>query len=649
MDTEIFYDLVYLSLKYLDNYKNILTIMFSVCFGALLFIGINPLTTKEDAPTGEKVFAAIRRVMVLIVLVVTPLIYLYVYIFSQYVTGDKEYFKYFLKTTVYGFKGAWAFYAAIVIGALTLRFTAARVIEPYVSYLIRKYRVKQNSGKLSDIRTEFETLKSKNYDPRKYFKEGYMFLGLDENNKPIYETDDDFKSRHIKIVGPTQTGKGVIQGLIIYQSIMKGWITGFFDIKPDDYIYSIMCKACKDFGRPEPIVVDLNGIGPGSYNMFTNGNKRDILSRIQAAVNVNEKGTNADFYNANERSLMIDIQEHFDGNLKTLEQLLLGNLPSGEKKPEYYEITQKSRAYVKEMKSHKPLNPKKGRGFNIDKTLETGAVFYIRGSITDKLVKKAQTIMLMDMIQSVLRIGKQDKHFYLAIDEVKFIVSDMLSTGLSTVLSKGMNISVAYQTRSNLMSLEDTTLNAKAIASEVEVNTLTTLTYKAADDETAKWAAGLTGTINKAVVRSEGVEYGKLGAEKYTGQKQVHYEQEELIPMNRMKRLPRRTGVLIRPDSLAQIIHTCWIPLEKHEFRDIAKKDNSENKKTTELDAITIADEKLKNEDFENSNREEDIIIYSRTENKNTGKKSGNKKRRTPGNKEKEYTLKDFMQESGLE
>lgn len=676
MNTDFIYDLMYRSLEFIENNKIILTAIFSGSIGGLLFLGIVPLTTKEDATTGEVFSALTRRALLLTLFIFLPLILLYVYFFSTKLTGNSDYFRYFFKETIYGFRGSWALYVAILAGTLTFKFSMERIIEPYLSYLIRKYRVRQSSEKLSDIRSEFGRLKSKNYDPRKYFKDGYMFLGLDEDNKPIYETDEDFKTRHIKFIGPTQTGKGVIQGLIIYQSILKGWCVGFFDIKPDDFIYSIMCKACKEAGRPLPVVVDLNGAGPGSYNMFTNGTSRDIVSRIQAAVNVIDKGTSADFYSAEERALMIDIEEHFDGSLKTLEQLLLGKMPNGESRPEYYDMTKKSRAYVKEMKGHKPINPKKGRGFNVDKTLKANAVFYIRGSITDKLIKKAQTIMLMDIIQSVIRLGKRDTHFYLAIDEVKFIVSDMLSTGLSTVLSKGMNMSVAYQTPSNLLNLEDSTLNAKAIKSEIEVNTLTTLSYRAADDETAEWAAGLTGTRNKSVIRSEGVDYGRMGAEKYTGQKQMHQEQEELIPMNRMKALPIRAGALMRPNCLAVVLFTCWIPLNAEEFIDIVKEPNKNKEATDGEDdesthtlgaeaqinpvkhqqttqggkddnTITLAADAQVKRDDDSAKEEGAIIVYGR-ERKAEKPHNESSRMASTDKSNDDYSLKDFLKEAGI-
>ncbi len=649
------------SIVFINDHKNYLTGTFLCGISGLIFLGLVPLKIQEDGSNLDAINVILRRFLLFISFIILPIFIFYVYAMSNKLFGSNQFFKAFFEETVIGFEGSYFLYAAVFTATFTIKFTYNRVVIPRWSAFIRKYRIKQNDNELSDIRSELSQMQSKDYDPRKYFKNGFMFFGLDDNDQPIYETDDDFKKRHMKFVGPSQTGKGVIQGLIIYQVIIKGWVCGFFDIKPDDFIYSIMCKACKDAGRPTPVVVDLNGVGPGSYNMFTNGTDRDILSRIQAAVNVNEKGTNADFYNANERSLMIDIQEFFDGSLKTLEKLLKGDLPNGEKKPEYYDITQKSRAYVKEMKSHKPLNPKKGRGFSVDKTLQAGAVFYVRGSITDKLVKKAQTILLMDIIQSVIRLGKQKEHFYLAIDEVKFIVSDMLSTGLSTVLSKGMNMSVAYQTPANLLSLEDTTLNAKAIKSEIEVNTLTTLSYRAADDETAEWAASLTGTTNKTIVKSEEIDYDTAGAETYTGRKQTTKEQEELIPPNRMKALPIRCGALMRPNALAKVVYTCWIPLAPEDVVDIIPKTlkeepeaQQEPEEPIEPEAQQEPEEPMEPEAQQEpeepmepeAQQEPELLVYSRT---STDTEGGVRRHKKNKDKKGDMSIEDFLKEAGIE
>ncbi|WP_166426112.1 TraM recognition domain-containing protein [Paraglaciecola sp. 20A4] len=613
MDTSALYASIDYALGFIDTYHQYIRLMFATGLGFLIFFGIHPLQSKDDATTGEFLAVIIRRISLLLILVIFPAFMFVMYLVTKKVYGNTEYFGWFFENTIYGFKGSWALYLALFIGTVTFRVFSLRVIAPNISKFVRKYRVRQSNSKMSDIRAEINNLKTKDFITLDYIKDGQMLIGLDSNEKPVYISDAEFKTMHLKLIGPTQVGKGVLQGVILYQSIVKGWTTGFFDIKPDKFIYSIMCKACKDAGRPQPIVVDLNGVGPGSYNMFSNGTDRDIMSRLQVAVNINEKGTSADFYSAEERALLMDVYKYFDGSLATLERLLLGKLPNGQNKPEYYDVTKKSRAYVKEMRSHKPLNPAKNKGFNVDRSINEGAVFYIRGSITDKLVRKAQTIMLMDIIQSALRIGDIGRHFYLAIDEVKFIVSDMLATGLSTVLSSNMNMSVAFQTPNNLLNLEDSTLNAKAIKSEVETNTLVTFCYRAEDEETADWAAKQSGTRNKVTIRAEDIDYDKMGAEKYTGRKQTQREQEEFIPKNRFLALPPRAGVLMRPNNLAQIVYTCWVPLAPEEMKSIVRTTTKEPSRATQQ---------------VNKNRSED--------------------KDTTDNSDADYGLDDFMNEAGI-
>lgn len=556
---------IYQALKFLDQNILLLRLIISFFIVSIIFLGVFPLSMKEtdeEKKAIEYFFIALRRINIIFFALVIPGFILCIFVFSNYVTGNYKYAQAFI-SDLFSFKDSvWTLYVGIILLSYTFKIIWYRSIKPNLSNFTRKHSVQQSAEQLSDVRKEVGLLKTKSFDPEKYFKDGYMFIGLDENDKPVYESDEDFKSRHYKIIGPSQVGKGVSQGVIIAQAILKGWTTGFFDVKPDDYIYSIMCKMCKKAGRPLPIVVDLNGKGKGSYAPFANGSKREILSRLQSALNINDTGTNADFYSANERIAIMDIINTFDGDLFKL----MSNLNSDE---DTAKMTQKSRAYLKEMMMHKPLNPKKGRGFNVRKTLDAKAVFYIRGSVSDPLVKKAQTLLLMEIVQTVLSGRKGETHFYLAVDELKFLVSDIVAAGLSTVLSKGMNMSVAFQSLDNLLNLDDKSLNASAIRSEVITNTLITLLYRAADTETADWGAKMSGTINKEVSRSEEVDRDKYGGEQYTGRKQNHKEQEYLLPENRLMNLPPMICGLYRPNSLAMTVFTSFVRLGEGEQIDI--------------------------------------------------------------------------------
>ncbi|ORZ44246.1 triK protein, partial [Klebsiella pneumoniae] len=96
-------------------------------------------------------------------------------------------------------------------------------------------------------------------------------MGLNPDDEPIYVSDEEFKSKNLKILGATQTGKGVIQQVLIDQAIWKGWGVWFFDQKPDDFIYSVMVQSCKDWNKPLPVILDLTGESIGSYAPFEHG------------------------------------------------------------------------------------------------------------------------------------------------------------------------------------------------------------------------------------------------------------------------------------------------------------------------------------------------------------------------------------------
>ncbi len=70
-------------------------------------------------------------------------------------------------------------------------------------------RITQETDKLVDAREEVLKLKAKDFEPEKYFVEGKIFYGLDENDQPIYFDLKEFFTTHHAILGPTSYGKSV--------------------------------------------------------------------------------------------------------------------------------------------------------------------------------------------------------------------------------------------------------------------------------------------------------------------------------------------------------------------------------------------------------------------------------------------------------
>jgi hypothetical protein len=172
----------------------------------------------------------------------------------------------------------------------------------------------------------------------------------------------------------------------------------------------------------------------------------------------------------------------------------------------------------------------------------------------------------MEVVQELMRLysdGRRQDHLYFVIDEVRFMISDMLADALATVVGFDANIAIAYQSTLDIRNLKDQTLNAGAIEQSININCKTTLCYMAMDTETAQWASELSGTRLKSVTRMEGVKVLRHGGEIWDDKRMMNKVEECFIPANTFRMLPERTGVLFMPTELARVIYTCWVPVEK--------------------------------------------------------------------------------------
>lgn len=461
-----------------------------------------------------------------------------------YTIFTQSFFKYWTAPLV-GFIGAWL-----------ISFAFTRYIIPQKSAFFRRFRVRQSGDELSDIRSEKEKFHTKNFLPSDYYKDDFFFYGLDDENKPVYIADDIWKTQNQKIIGPTQTGKGVNIGVQIDQAIRKGMCVIAIDPKPDKHLPHIMKKACDDTGR-EFIYLDLNEDHGKAWAPFVGGTARDRRNRVLYAFGLTDTGNESDYFKVKERGIIDRVFSEWDGNLESLSRILHS--------PDYLDDTSRTRSYLNEWFFLKSFSPENNNGVSIEKCLSKNAVLYVKASLKDSTVIKGATVLIMEIVQELMRLyseNKRQSHLYFSIDEVRFMISDMLADALATVAGFDANISIAYQSTLDIRNLKDKTLNAAAIEQSININCKTTLCYMAMDTETALWASNLSGTRQKSVTRMEGVKVIRHGAEVWDNKRMMNKIEENYIPANTIRMLPERTGLFFMPNELAQIIYTCWVPVE---------------------------------------------------------------------------------------
>ena len=534
-----------------------------IAIGLLLFIlsmiHFAPLTLEENNhKTKDHFFMVIRRIAVGIFVGLFFIYPLVLYILYGAIAEDtREIASQAFKDWAWDMLSSyWTLPVAGLLSGITLNMVWHRYCEPYLSNLGRSLRVNQHEDKLSDITVEAKELVSKNFNPETYFKNGYYFVGLDEDNKPIYISDDEFEETHSAYFGPTGTGKGVLAGMILTQAIRKGHCVFMLDPKDDDNLPYILQNEAKKANKSF-VYLDLNDGGRGGWHPFKGGLIRDRRSRMIAAFGLEKGGTNADVYKSKERGIVDRLLKETDGSIKAMCDACEGHFDG--------DGLSSLRDGLKEWSNISTFVPnKKKEGHSIEKSLLNGAVVYVRGSTADGVVSAATKAYISELLQEAKRLKKdRTTHLTTFFDEVRFYISNEVVDGLATIRSAKVNMNLATQSISDLLNIQDATINGKALQQSFEINCRNKFLYAAGDDETAIWGETISGTTTKRVAMNEKVETNRWGGEKWEKTRAFTSVDVPFINRNTLLTLPPRVAILYRTGKVACKTFTCWVNTDK--------------------------------------------------------------------------------------
>ncbi len=441
-----------------------------------------------------------------------------------------------------------------------MSFIWLRYLKPLINNYFMRYKVAQTGDEVSDIRAEINKVKSKVYDPEDHYKEGYMFYGLDDDGKPIYDTINDWKKNHQASIGPTQWGKGVNIGLQVRQAILQNCTVVLIDPKPDMFMRSIAKQACEEEGR-KFVEIDLTGDwATQKYAFLKSGSLRDKRDRLIRYIGLNPSGTNADFYKLGERKHLNKIIDALGNNFTKLSKLR----EKVETKKGVDDLLPQTSAALYELNLLSNICDK---GICIQDEIQNNSVIYVRASIVDKAIQKTAIAVLEDVIQSAISTskkfdGKRESHLFVVIDELRFLVNNYIADVLASIKDTDTHMLVTYQSMLDLRNVSDQDVDKEALEKSIDVNTTTKLIYRCIDDETAEWVAKQTGTKQISVIDRVGLEVNTYGGEEQTGDAFLTKVEEYLFPVNLLLVLPPKVCVLIRPNHLAQLTFPHWVKID---------------------------------------------------------------------------------------
>lgn len=598
----------------------------------MIFLGaafrMSPILKKPDHTFTELLMIKMRILIVFGfgIWLFLPIFTLYIYDASQ-PQKSLESHNLFISWIVELSHRKWWYLVTAFITGYIIRFCFMRFIMTYISALKRKLRFEQQSEKLSDIRDENKTYKTKDYLPSKFYKPGKRFVGLDKDNQPYYIDEEVYRQTHHQIIGPTRYGKGVLIGGLIDQAIRAGDQVFYYDPKEDKFLPKIMYAAAKEAGRPFYFIA-LHDKAPGSWHPFSGGDIRDIISRAVQAFQLHDTGDPAtDFYKVKERkhlSRIMKTSKTIEGILRAIESVK--------------DEAQKLQSKLQEWSNVKALNPKSGKGFSIEKAILEGAVVYVQGSLTDNVVRSATKAFITETMTEVMRLQYEKKyHSSLFIDEVKFLISKEITDALATIAGFGANITLAYQSMGDTLTPDDITLDGQGLTQSININCQLKTIYGGFDPETAKFAAESSGTINKTVTQQEKTEIKDAGAELWDEARSLSTKDEYLIPENVFYSLPPRVCIQFQPATLATVCHTAFVPVADETIKELEDY----------LTSISKSADKEETNQSEDSEADTPDINQEEKANKPKGKKH-NQKRSQKGKKDKEPTLQAPIKRQSL-
>jgi hypothetical protein len=407
----------------------------------------------------------------------------------------------------------------------------------------------------SDI-TKTPSLTGARFDPTRYWSTSKgIFLGLAHPGRsPVYIPTDLYRERHMQIIGPTGSGKGVLLGNLAAQAVAAGTGLVVIDPKRDEFLPRILADACERAGRTLHIV-DLQEGRPGGWQPFRSGRAHERVARAIEAFDLNPSGSTADFYKIEGKELLTRLMSKTDGSiaqaLAWLEEDEQHTRP-GQKLPGLLE-----RNYFKIWGRRKNLNPPEG-GFNLNKALAVGDVVYLRSDPNDPELTIPLRAFLMQIAQ--WKFAHPDStHLTIIADEVSLYASPFLAQMLATIRATRTNVILAYQSLTDLEAAASNPSEGRIIRQRIDQNCQLKAFYGSQDNVTVETVEEMSGT--RQVWRHQ---RNGSGLRVTHGRAQV---EEALIPANLIRRLGQGVALWFEPAQQARLIVTAPVVTKrKHDL-----------------------------------------------------------------------------------
>ncbi|MEH5143227.1 type IV secretory system conjugative DNA transfer family protein [Enterobacter cloacae] len=442
----------------------------------------------------------------------------------------------------------WTAALVFTIAGFILHVALRRVLSPELDK-VKRSMVKKTSmerDRRTDVRRVKEILpETREYDPLDYIdlKKG-IFIGLSRDGEPQYIPLKEWQTQHADIIGTTGAGKGVVTGILLYQSILANEGVFVLDPKNDEWAPHLYKKACADAGKPF-VLIDLNK-REYQMNLIDDISADHLEELFVAGFSLAEKGEAADFYRIDDRRAARTAAQFVNENTgATIRDIYNGDYVQG--------IGETIKAFHGKTEELAMLNSINAPGgFSLKKIFDEGGCCYIIGSMRNSKIITAQRMILVRLFQLAElrdRVAGNIRPIAIFKDEVKYHLSKPALEGLGAARDKGVHILMAHQSIADLRDCP-ADLNGDAVVGAVVENCKFKLVYKLQDPDTAEWIARMSGTI-LVDDESRKVTTTAVLTEKVDNERMLRQAESYYIDSNMLQNLPKFVSYIFSQNALA--------------------------------------------------------------------------------------------------
>lgn len=449
-----------------------------------------------------------------------------------------------------GALGGWV--ALLLVGRF---FTTG--VELVTHRVTKKTSLERN--KKTDVRDiqKFLPAGALEFNPNKYFdvKKG-IFLGLDENKKPVFlPVAAGGSVPHVQVVGTTGAGKGVSLGVMAAQFLGRGEAVVFFDPKSDEWAPHLLHQECARLGVPFHFV-DLRPGAGAQLNPLAGASAEEIHELFIAAFSLSERGDASDFYGIADRKAAQETARYIAQHGCTL---AVAHAALG---PDLMERAVKFEGKLAELAGLPSINARQG-GVDLAHVVQQGGCVYVVGSMRHDTIKTVQRMLLVRLIQIAEardRMAGAVRPVAIILDELKYHISRPALEALGAARDKGVHVVLAHQSLGDLRDCP-ADLDPDAVVDAVVENCRLKLVYKVINPATAEWLSRMSGTI---LVDDEIRKIDRNAAlvERVDGDRSIRQADRFLIDENMLLNLPKSVSVLFG-EGLPRFVSIQPIPTKK--------------------------------------------------------------------------------------